>query len=404
MEIEGYLRSRGESSKNSENVRGVSDVTIVDSEGNEFFFKWLGIPIRLDDAIDPEERTKFYLVCAQDRDGSGSFRGVAYATQSEGKKRFYQKHALEAISILNLANSARAKFAANMRGASGVLTLALILSLFTWAQFDSARMHNAGLVFSFIVFFGTWAFFLWPRFTTKKRMDYQELLRRLDADSFDVDYQPKVSRPPVFNVSFRKLRPVIIVAAIILGIPFAAHLAMFSYWQSYDKKHFETALSLYNEQGPKAADELMTLAADTGTGEVAYLAALALAERERYQDLVPLTLNTLKKGGPREAGFVYIITQRLDRGGLLTGSGMVDIGMPTVTNRISKLENSETEWSKQISDPAMTHLKQLDSFTRFVCTFGSYGNSMQETLSQQRASDFGIKSLFHVCRTLLASA
>lgn len=265
-------------------------------------------------------------------------------------------------------------------------------------------MHNAGLVFSFIVFFGTWAFFLWPRFTTKKRMDYQELLRRLDADGFDVDYQPKVSRPPVFNVSFRKLRLVIIVAAIIIGIPFAAHLTMFSYWQSYDKKHFETALSLYNEQGPQAADELMTLAADTGTGEVAYLAALALAERERYQDLVPLTLNTLKKGGPREAGFVYIITQRLDRGGLLTGSGMVDIGVPTITNRISKLENSETEWSKQISDPAMPHLKQLDSFTRFICTFGSYGNSMQETLSQQRASDFGIKSLFHVCRTPLASA
>lgn len=88
MEIEGYLRSRGESSKNSENVRGVSDVTIVDTEGNEFFFKWLGIPIRLDDAIDPEERTKFYLVCAQDRDGSGSFRGVAYATQSKGKNAF----------------------------------------------------------------------------------------------------------------------------------------------------------------------------------------------------------------------------------------------------------------------------------------------------------------------------
>ena len=179
IKLEGTLRSRGEREAYDQNrdIYGYDNVTIVDKDGREVFFKWLGVPVRLDDAINSASPDTFFIL--QSKGAQNDLRGLLYAAKSGEKKLFYRDGAVEGLTMFGLAQSSRVKLYRGSGGAVGMLTLALIVGI------ALGVLTGLGLV-AILGIAGTFVFMMWPTFMRKKRINLDETLARLKNEGFDI--------------------------------------------------------------------------------------------------------------------------------------------------------------------------------------------------------------------------
>ena len=203
-----------------------------------------------------------------------------------------------------------------------------------------------------------------------------------------------------YQVGQGKLPTVIFSIFCVLAVPFIGHVAAVSYWNQYDQKQIQSALRMYDDQGPAAADELIALAAASGTGEVAYLATLALAESERYDEIINVAKQVNEAGGPREALFSYAIPRRLDKGYFSLSKQMMALGLPGFTDRISKLEDNRN-LVNQI-DNVIVPMYEDSTVLTLACLLPLKlsTSGLEESLQEETVADFGFGSLLYLCRAL----
>lgn len=195
-----------------------------------------------------------------------------------------------------------------------------------------------------------------------------------------------------------KVPTVIFTVFCVLVVTFISHVAAMAYWNQYDQKQIQSALRIYDEQGAAAADELIAMAAASGTGEVAYLATLALAESERYDEIISVAKQVNEVGGPREVLFSYPIVNRLDKGYSSLSEQMVTLGLPGFTSRVSKLETNRNLVS-QIADAILPAYEESTAQTT-LCLLPLKASNLEieEMLTEEKVSDFGFRSLLYLCR------
>jgi len=197
-----------------------------------------------------------------------------------------------------------------------------------------------------------------------------------------------------------KLPAIIFTVFCLLAVPFIGHVAALTYWNQHDQKQTESALRIFNEQGQAAADELIAMAAASGTGEVAYLATLALAESERYGEIINLAKQVHEAGGPRELLFIYPIARRLDKGYFMLSKQMMALGLPGFTDRISKLEDNRdiVNQIESVIGPMYEDSTVLTLACLLPLKLSSSG--LEESLQEETVADFGFRSLLYLCRAL----
>lgn len=179
IKIEGSLRSRGEREIYDKNrdVYGYDNVTIVDNKGRELFFNWLGVPVRLDDAIKSDIPDMFYIL--QSKGAQGDLKGLLYAAKSGEKKIFYYDGAVKGLTMFGLAQSLRAQFVKNSRGAVGLLTLCIIVGIAVGVVTGAPLLALPALL-------GTCVFMMWPTFKRKERVELDEAFSDLKSEGFDI--------------------------------------------------------------------------------------------------------------------------------------------------------------------------------------------------------------------------
>lgn len=101
---------------------------------------------------------------------------------------------------------------------------------------------------------------------------------------------------------------------VLLTIPNVAYWAGLAYWDRYDAEQIATAKSYWSNGNSESLDALVELARQSGTGEVYYLAAGALAASERYRDVAELIVYAASTTSPREMLFMYPVYKGLQRG------------------------------------------------------------------------------------------
>lgn len=165
----------------------LSDATFVDSDGDQIFFKWLGVPKRLLDLIEVDRSQTFFILRLK-RKPNDPLIGMLFAFQGPlGNNTFYRDLAIAGLSKFGITQSLRLAFARQARGGSGILTMALIagtlLSIFLGnGDFDSPGSFvgwGLGLI-------GLPLFFGWPYLAPQKRVGIDQMFAFLKENGFSI--------------------------------------------------------------------------------------------------------------------------------------------------------------------------------------------------------------------------
>jgi len=180
IKVEGTLKSKGEREvyDKDRNIYGYDNVTIVDSKGQEIFYNWMGVPVRLDAAIESDAPDTFYIL--QSTGAQGDKTALLYAAKSGEKKMFYQDGAVDGLAMFGLAQSLRTKFVKGSGGAVGVVTVSLISGIAIGVITGVAPLGLLAVA-------GTFVFVMWPSFRRKSRVNLDEAFQELRSDGFHVD-------------------------------------------------------------------------------------------------------------------------------------------------------------------------------------------------------------------------